>query len=70
MNEFKAWSAGRMMLTPPKRLMGRALNFAVKHRPNLIRCVGNGHIIPHNNAAKNPLRLVTRPDKETIPDNA
>jgi transposase len=56
LNEFKAWIDNRVGLTPPKGLLGKALNYALNHWPKLIRYVEDGHITPDNNAAENAIR--------------
>ena len=42
--------------TPPKGLLGKAVNYALKNWPVLVRYLENGHITPDNNAAKNSIR--------------
>jgi len=54
--EFKTWMDKRMTLTPPKGLLGKALNYALSHWSKLIRYVEDGHITPDNNAAENAIR--------------
>jgi transposase len=56
LHEFKAWMDERIQLTPPKGLLGKALNYALNHWPKLIRYVQDGHITPDNNAAENAIR--------------
>jgi len=56
LNEFKAWMDERIQLTPPKGLLGKALNYALNHWSKLIRYVQDGHITPDNNAAENAIR--------------
>ena len=56
LNEFKAWMDNGFRLTPPKGLLGKALNYALNHWPKLIRYVEDGHITPDNNAAENAIR--------------
>jgi transposase len=56
LSEFKAWIDNRIRLTPPKGLLGKALNYALNHWPKLIRYVEDGHITPDNNAAENAIR--------------
>ena len=47
------WLSGQ---TPPKGLLGKAVNYALNNWPVLVRYVENGHITPDNNAAENALR--------------
>jgi transposase len=56
LSELKAWIDNRVRLTPPKGLLGKALNYALNHWPKLIRYVEDGHITPDNNAAENAIR--------------
>ncbi len=42
--------------TPPKGLLGKAVNYALSNWPVLVRYLENGHITPDNNAAENALR--------------
>ena len=46
----------RIGQTPPKGLLGQALNYALTQWPRLIRYLKNGHITPDNNAAENAIR--------------
>jgi transposase len=56
LEEFKAWLDKRRDQTPPKGLLGKAINYALSHWPKLIRYLENGHITPDNNAAENAIR--------------
>lgn len=56
LTEFKGWIDKRLHITPPKGLLGKALNYAYTHWPKLIRYVEDGHITPDNNAAENAIR--------------
>lgn len=42
--------------TPPKGLLGKAVNYALSNWPVLVRYLEDGHITPDNNAAENALR--------------
>ena len=42
--------------TPPKGLLGKAVNYALNNWPVLVRYLENGHITPDNNAAENAIR--------------
>ena len=46
----------RVSQTPPKGLVGLALNYAITRWHKLIRYTENGYITPDNNAAENALR--------------
>jgi transposase len=41
---------------PPKGLLGKAVNYALKNWPLLIRYIESGYITPDNNAAENAIR--------------
>jgi len=56
LEEFKAWMDKRIDRTPPKGLLGQALNYALTRWPKLIRYIENGYITPDNNAAENAIR--------------
>ncbi|MDQ1278308.1 MAG: transposase [Thermodesulfobacteriota bacterium] len=56
LEEFKAWMDKRIDQTPPKGLLGKALNYALNQWPRLIRYIENGHITPDNNPAENAIR--------------
>jgi len=42
--------------TPPKGLLGKAVNYTLKNWPLLVRYLENGNITPDNNAAENAIR--------------
>ena len=54
--EFKVWIEFLANQTPPKGLLGKAVNYTLKNWPSLIRYLENGHITPDNNAAENAIR--------------
>ncbi len=56
LEEFKAWMDKRINQTPPKGLLGQALNYAVTRWDKLTRYIEDGNITPDNNAAENALR--------------
>ena len=56
LEEFKAWLETRKDRTPPKGLLGKAINYTLSHWSKLIRYLENGHITPDNNAAENAIR--------------
>lgn len=56
LEEFKAWMDKRINQTPPKGLLGQALNYALTRWDKLIRYIEDGHLTPDNNAAENALR--------------
>jgi transposase len=56
LEEFKAWMDERIKQTPPKGLLGQALNYALTRWDKLIRYIENGHITPDNNMVENDIR--------------
>jgi len=56
LEEFKAWMDKRLGQTPPKGLLGQALNYALARWDKLIRYIENGHITPDNNRVENDIR--------------
>jgi len=42
--------------TPPKGLLGKAVNYTLNNWPLLVRYLENGHITPDNNLAENAIR--------------
>lgn len=56
LEEFKAWMGGRIKVTPPKGLLGKALHYALSNWHMLIRYLEDGNIPIDNNAAENAIR--------------
>jgi transposase len=56
LEKFKAWMDKRIDQTPPKGLLGQALNYAITRWDKLIRYTENGHITPDNNLVENDIR--------------
>jgi len=56
LDEFKGWLDNRISKTPPKGLLGQALQYAQNHWPKLIRYLENGHIPIDNNRVENDIR--------------
>lgn len=54
--EFKAWLGKRQDQTPPKGLLGMAINYTLSRWSKLVRYLENGYITPDNNAAENAIR--------------
>ena len=54
--EFKAWLEMRKDKTPPKGLLGKAIDYTLSRWSKLVRYLENGHITPDNNAAENAIR--------------
>jgi transposase len=54
--EFKIWLDALEKQTPPKGLLGKAVNYTLKNWKRLGRYLENGHITPDNNAAENAIR--------------
>ena len=53
---FKAWLEMRKDKTPPKGLLGKAIDYTLSRWSKLVRYLENGHITPDNNAAENAIR--------------
>jgi transposase len=56
LREFKAWMEECIRLTPPKGLLGKALNYALSNWSKLIRYLEDGNIPIDNNVAENAIR--------------
>lgn len=56
LEEFKAWLEKKKDQTPPKGLLGKAIDYALSRWPKLIRYLENGYITPDNNAVENAIR--------------
>lgn len=56
LEEFKNWLNALSGQTPPKGLLGKAVNYTLKNWPLLIRYLEKGYITPDNNAAENAIR--------------
>jgi len=56
LEELKAWMDKRVDQTPPKGLLGQALNYALTRWHKLIRYTENGLISPDNNLVENDIR--------------
>lgn len=56
MDQFKQWLDATKPLTPPKGLLGTAINYALKNWEKLIVYVSDGLLKPDNNAAENAIR--------------
>jgi transposase len=56
LEEFNAWMKKRVGQTPPKGLLGKALNYTLTHWPKLLRYLEDGHIAIDNNVAENAIR--------------
>ncbi len=56
LEKFKAWMDKRIEQTPPKGLLGQALNYAITRWDKLIRYTENGYITPDNNMVENDIR--------------
>ncbi|MDY0282008.1 MAG: IS66 family transposase [Salinivirgaceae bacterium] len=56
LDEFKGWMDKRVTQTPPKGLLGKALSYALKNWPKLVRYLESEHITPDNNLAENAIR--------------
>ena len=53
---FKPWLEAKQQITPPKGLLGKAINYSLKHWQKLIVYIEDGRLSPDNNAAENAIR--------------
>jgi transposase len=56
LNEFKAWLEELSVKTPPKGLLGKAVNYALNQWRSLFAYTRNGHVRIDNNLAENAIR--------------
>jgi transposase len=56
LEEFRIWLTRLSSQTPPKGLLGKAVNYTLKNWPLLTRYLENGHVPMDNNAAENAIR--------------
>ena len=56
LTELKGFLESLSGKTPPKGLLGKAVNYTLKNWDQLVRYIENGHITPDNNAAENAIR--------------
>lgn len=56
LNDFKTWLIRMSSLTPPKGLLGKAVNYTLRNWDRLIRYVEDACLRPDNNLAENAIR--------------
>jgi len=56
LDEFKIWLTAKQQITPPKGLLGKAINYSLKNWKKLIVYIEDGRLSPDNNAAENAIR--------------
>lgn len=56
LEEFRGWLESRVHATPPKGLLGAAMNYALKQWKRLVVYVGDPNVGLDNNAAENAIR--------------
>jgi transposase len=56
LEELEKWLNALSGQTPPKGLLGKAVNYTLKNWPLLVRYLEKGYITPDNNAAENAIR--------------
>jgi len=54
--EFKTWLSQVAVITPPKGLLGKAVNYALRNWDRLVRYIDDGRLRPDNNLAENAIR--------------
>jgi transposase len=56
LDDFKTWLDSKQQITPPKGLLGKAINYTLNHWEKLIVYIEDGRLSPDNNAAENAIR--------------
>jgi transposase len=56
LDQFKAWLGETQPITPPKGLLGKAIQYALNHWDKLIVYIEDGRLKPDNNDAENAIR--------------
>ena len=56
LDQFKLWLDANQPLTPPKGLLGKAIQYALNHWDKLIAYIQDGRLRPDNNVAENAIR--------------
>lgn len=56
LDEFKMYLDAKVSTTPPKGLLGKAINYTLKFWPRLVRYIDDGRLRPDNNLAENAIR--------------
>jgi transposase len=56
LTEFERWLTQTSLITPPKGLLGKAVNYTLRNWDRLIRYVDDGCLRPDNNLAENAIR--------------
>lgn len=56
LNCFKLWLDEKQSITPPKGLLGIAINYALANWPRLVVYLEDGILLPDNNVAENAIR--------------
>jgi len=56
LEHFKLWLEANHPLTPPKGLLGKAIQYALNHWEKLIVYIEDGRLKPDNNVAENAIR--------------
>jgi len=56
LEEFKAWLDKKVLQTPPKGLLGKAIAYTLGQWDRLVRYVDSPYLTPDNNLAENAIR--------------
>jgi transposase len=56
LHAFKIWLDEKQSITPPKGLLGQAINYALSLWSRLVEYIEDGRLKPDNNAAENAIR--------------
>jgi len=56
LDEFKDWLNAKVLVTPPKGLLGKAVSYTLNNWQRLLRYLEDGRLRPDNNLAENAIR--------------
>jgi transposase len=56
LDEFKEWLDQKVLITPPKALLVKAINYTLNFWKRLIRYIDDGRLRPDNNLVENAIR--------------
>jgi len=56
LDEFKDWLDAKVLVTPPKGLLGKAVSYTLNNWQRLLRYLEDGRLRPDNNLAENAIR--------------
>ena len=56
LDDFKVWLDAKVLVTPPKGLLGKAITYTLNNWQRLVRYLEDGRLRPDNNLAENAIR--------------